>query len=160
MDERPKRNRDKYNPYYLDRDKKREIYKISIESDTQKISIYTTEDVYMCMDKLERKEATLIQWDKRYLEKSNLTENTLYKRAINTPKSAEEEAINKIYCEKLANAMKKLSPMHRRRILLYFEHNLSLSEIAEVEGCSKMAIKYSIDIALDKLREYMNVEPK
>lgn len=39
MDERPKRNRDRYNPYYLDRDRKREIYKISIESDTQKISI-------------------------------------------------------------------------------------------------------------------------
>jgi len=94
----------------------------------------------------------------KILEKSDLTENTLYKRAIHTPKSAEEDAINKIYHEKLERAMKKLSPMHRRRILLYFEHNLSFSEIAEVEGCSKMAIKYSIDIALNKLREYMNVE--
>lgn len=158
MDERPKRNRDRYNPYYLDRDRKREIYKISIESDTQKISIYTSEDVYMCMDELERKEANQIQWDKRYLEKSDLTENTLHRRAVNTPKSAEDDAINKIYHEKLNRAIKKLSPMHRRRILLYFEHNLSFSEIAEVEGCSKMAIKYSIDIALKQLRKYMNIE--
>lgn len=34
--------------------------------------------------------------------------------------------------------------MHKRRNLLYFEQGLSMSQIAEIEGCSKMAIKYSI----------------
>ena len=29
MEERPKRNRDKYNPYYLDKDKKREIIELT-----------------------------------------------------------------------------------------------------------------------------------
>lgn len=44
--------------------------------------------------------------------------------------------------------------MHRRRILLYYDYNLSLSEIAEIEGCSNVAIKYSIDVALRQLKKF------
>lgn len=44
--------------------------------------------------------------------------------------------------------------MHKRRILLYYYDNLSLSDIAEIEGCSKVAIKYSIDNAIKQLREF------
>ena len=47
-----------------------------------------------------------------------------------------------------------LSKMHKRRILLYYYDNLSLSDIAEIEGCSKVAIKYSIDNAIKQLREF------
>ena len=43
--------------------------------------------------------------------------------------------------------------MHRRRILLHFKHNLSFSQIANIEGCNKIAVKFSIDYALKELRE-------
>ena len=80
-------------------------------------------------------------------------EVVFYKKGNKKNKSLEEKVIEKIENEKLSNALSSLSDLHRRRILLYFKHNLSFSQIAEIEGCSKMAVKYSIDKALEELRK-------
>ena len=167
MDKNP--NRDRYNPYYLTSDKKNNIYIVTISSgDMNKdIEVNITREVFELMNDLERNEARLIQQDKRHLTPSlyvtgdnedNLTQEekmevVFYKKGNKKTKSLEENVIEKIENEKLNNALSALSDLHRRRILLYFKHNLSFSQIAEIEGCSKMAVKYSIDKALEELRK-------
>lgn len=169
MDKKPKRNRDKYNPYYLSSDKKNNLYILTIlnEDTSEDIEIKINKAIFNLMDDLEKDEARLIQQDKRHLisdmyikenDEDNLTyeeklEVFFYKKAKNKPKSLEDKVIEKIENEKLYIALNSLSDMHRRRILLYFKHNLSFSQIAEIENCSKMAVKYSIDNALEELRE-------
>lgn len=169
MDKNPKRNRDRYNPYYLSSDKKNNVYIVTISSgDMNKdIEVNITREVFELMDDLERNEARLIQQDKRHLtpslyaignDEDDLTQEekmevVFYKKGNKKTKSLEEKVIEKIENEKLSNALSSLSDLHRRRILLYFKHNLSFSQIAEIEGCSKMAVKYSIDKALEELRK-------
>ena len=169
MDENPKRNRDKYNPYYLSSDRKNNIYIVTISSDdtAEDIKVKITKEVFDLMDELERDEARIIQQDKRHLmqnmyvlgddednySKEEIMELLFYKKAKNKPKSLEDKFMEKIENEKLYKALNSLSDMHRRRILLHFKHNLSFSQIGEIEGCSKIAVKYSIDKALEKLRK-------
>ena len=47
----------------------------------------------------------------------------------------------------------KLPETQRRRLLLYFFGELSYEQIAKLEGCTKMAVKGSVDIALKKLKK-------
>lgn len=176
MDKSPKRNRDKYNPYYLSSDKKNNIYivRISNEYTTEDIEVNITKEVFDGINDLEKNEAKLIQRDKRYLipniyltdnhkdvfsQEDNFSQEDkleiiFYKNSKNKQKSLEEKIIEKVENEKLYKGLNSLSNIHRRRILLYFKHNLSYSQIAEIEGCSKMAIKYSIDKALEELRKF------
>lgn len=169
MDENPKRNRDKYNPYYLSSDKKNDIYIVTISSENipKDIKVEITREVFELMDDLEKNEARLIQQDKRHLtsnifvaenDEDFLTheeklEVLFYKKGKSKPKSLEDKVIEKIENAQLNDALNSLSDMHKRRILLYFKHNLSFSQIGEIEGCSKMAVKYSIDKALEELRK-------
>lgn len=154
--ERPKRNRYEDNPYYLYNDNRNNKYYVNFDIDRKKYDVEITKELFEDLDNTEKYEAKKIQYDKRYLEKSYQTDINLYNRALHKPISIEDELINKMERKKLYAALKTLSPIHKRRILLYYKHNLSMSEIAEIEGCSKVAIKYSIDIALEKLRDFFN----
>lgn len=154
MDQRPKRNRDKDNPYFLHSDKENNTYIIHFSNENKKYNVEISEELFTELDNTERDEARRIQYDKRYLEQSYQTDISLYNKAVNKPLSVEEKIIKDNEYKKLYKAMETLSLMHRRRILLYYKYNLSMSEIAEIEGCSKVAVKYSIDVALKQLREY------
>lgn len=154
MDKRPKRNRDKYNPYYLHSDKERGIYRIHFSNGSKEYKLKISKELFENLDDIEKYEAKKIQYDKRYIEQSYQTDISLYNKAVNKPLGVDEKIIKDNDYKKLYKAITNLSEMHRRRILLYYKHNLSMSEIAEIEGCSKVAIKYSIDIALKQLREY------
>lgn len=154
MDQRPKRNRDKDNPYFLHSDEKSDIYIVYFSNGNKQYNIEISKELFNEFDDIERDEARKIQYDKRYLEQSYQTDISLYNKAVNKPLSVEDKTIRDIDYKKLYRAIGTLSKMHRRRILLYYDYNLSLSEIAEIEGCSKVAIKYSIDIALKQLREF------
>ena len=151
----PKRNRNKENPYYLSSDKKNNVYIVSFSDDnTSDITLEISKEIFDLMDELERLEESQIQSDKRHMEQSEIMEITLCKRVLDKPLSLEDRVINKLKNEKLKKAIDSLSTIHRRRILLYYEHNLTLEQIADLENCSFVAIKYSIDVALRQLRAY------
>ena len=156
MDERPKRNRDKYNPYYLQSDVKNNIYGVTFSSGKNKADLSITKEIFYAMDDYEKMEANQIQWAKRHIEQSVLYEDTLYKRALIKPISVEEEVDNKIKKEHLLKAINTLQPLQKRRIELYFYEKLSYSQIAKKEGCSKVAVKYSIDLALRDLKKFFS----
>ena len=53
----------------------------------------------------------------------------------------------------LHKAIDMLPEVQRRRLLLYYFGGYTYEQIAQMEGCTKMAVKFSIDIAIKKLRE-------
>ena len=55
--------------------------------------------------------------------------------------------------ELLHRAIAKLPEIQRRRLLLYFFGELTYGQIAELEGCTKRAVKFSVDIAIEKLKK-------
>lgn len=99
-----------------------------------------------------KKERNLRRSDERHLEQSELSEQTLHQRVCDVPKSLEEEIDTKIRNEQLCEAIEKLPEIQKRRLILYYFEGFTYEQIAVIEGCKKMAVKFSIDIAKEKIK--------
>jgi len=86
-------------------------------------------------------------WDERHREYSTLTDETLYKRALSTPKGIEETAFDSLRNEYLLTAMQQLPETQRRRFVLYHEFGLTYEQIAGMEGCTLQAVAKTVKAA-------------
>ena len=151
----PKRRKDKYNPYsIMQRDgafflsfKDGEGILHSIEVDKllhDLFNIFELEDL-----------SYLNVWD-RHVEQSKQTDETLNKRALNKASSVEDTAIELYQIDLLHKAILELPDIQRRRVILYYFSELTYEQIAEIEGCTKVPVKRSIDRALAALRKKLS----
>ncbi|SHE90224.1 RNA polymerase sigma-70 factor, ECF subfamily [Tissierella praeacuta DSM 18095] len=111
------------------------------------------EDIYFALFELNKRDRNLTRSDERNIEHSELTDETLIRRAFEKPKCIEEIILEKEMKKLFWKAIGELSGVQRKRLLLYYDCGLTLKEIAKMENCSIRAIKYSIDIAKKKLEE-------
>lgn len=107
--------------------------------------------VFVCLLQEKRILRNLCRFDERRIEQSELTEMSLYNRVINPEKSVEETVISNDTTIQFNRAVSELPEIQRRRFILYYEIELTYEQIAEIEGCSFRAIKYSVDIAKEKI---------
>ena len=98
-------------------------------------------------------ERSLRHWDERHKEHSELTDETLNRRAVNPPISLEDTVFDSLRNERLRMAIQGLPEIQRRRFVLYHEFGLTYEQLAKMEGCTKMPVKRSIDRAEQKIRE-------
>lgn len=146
---------DSYKLEYIEETKKYFIcFKDSAGQDCRleiKKEIY---DIYM----LSRKQYKKIQnqYD-RHEEQSKLSDITLYKRALNKSPNVEDEVIDNITKEQLIMAKKQLTKTQLRRIKLHIEDNMTLKEIAIIEGVRKNKVDKSITMGMKKLRKFFKV---
>ena len=110
-------------------------------------------EVYTQFCRFVKCERNLRRSDERHLEQSDLTEETLCRRALHKPKPVDEAVNDKIRSEQLDQAIMELPEVQRRRFRLYFDYGLTYEQIGKIEGCSKMPVKRSIDRAIEKIRE-------
>ncbi len=154
MDQRPKRTRDKDNPYILHSEKEKNIYKVTFSNNKEVISIDITKEIFEEFDEFEKEDARQIQEMARHNELNIVTEATLNRRAFYKPESVDDIIIKNIDNEKLQKALDKLTKQQRRRILLYYDYQLTMEEIATIEGCSKQSVQESIDWGIKKLKKF------
>ena len=109
--------------------------------------------VYQEFQRFVKTERNLRRWDERHTEQSELSDETLHSRAVDKPQSAEDAAFDSLRNEYLWRAIQTLPEMQRRRFVLYYEFGLTYEQIAQIEGCTKMAVKYSIDNAVKAIKE-------
>ena len=152
------RNKDKYNPYTLDIDEKTNTYIVEFK-DTKNIihRVEVSEKVYEAFDRFELKDISQIHKIKKYIERNEVYEETLFHKSINVSISVEDEVEYKLLSEDLKSAINKLNDIQKRRIQKYFFENKTYEEIASEENCSKVAVKYSIDIALEKISKKIKI---
>ncbi|MCL1883099.1 MAG: hypothetical protein FWF81_05015 [Defluviitaleaceae bacterium] len=100
-----------------------------------------------------RKERNLCRKNERWLTKFELTEEEIHAQAVYRPKDLPEILEAPARTKRLEQTIAELSEIQRRRFILYREHGLTLERIAEIEGCTKMPVKRSIDRAEEKIRE-------
>lgn len=148
----PNRKKDKLNPYVLSIEN--EEYYVAF-SDGQEIhhKERISRELYELFDRFELEDISQLNVISRYHEHSELTEGTLNQRALIHPEAMEDGVYRKIMYDQLHTAIGKLPDIQRRRVLLYYFGGYTYERIAEMEGCTKMAVKFSIDIAIKKLRE-------
>ena len=156
-DHRPARRKDKDNPY--------EIFSVGINTDNPHfyVSFKDGQGVQICMeidralfellDRFELDDLSFLnEWD-RHIEHSELTEASLNARAVHRRETVEEAVFKQIENEMLHRAIATLPEVQRRRLLLYYFGNLTYQDIADLEGCSKVAVKYTIDKAIAALQK-------
>lgn len=147
----PKRRKDKYNPYSINEEGG--CYYITFK-DGQGIfhKLEISRRLYDAFNAFELDDLTYLNvWD-RHMEHSEVWESTLNVRALHKPEGIEETVLNRIQMKELHRAVQSLPEMQKRRLLLYYFEDLTYEQIAEMEGCSKTAVKYTVDNALKFLK--------
>ena len=107
--------------------------------------------VYIEFLRFVRIERNLRRWDERHVEQSDLTDETLFERSAQQPKGLEETVFDSLRNDHLRQAVQSLPEKQRRRFVLYHEFGLTYDQIAKMEGCTKVAVKYAIDKAKESV---------
>ena len=158
-DPRPKRRRDKDNPY--------EIYTVGIHTDRPRYYISFTDStgvhreleieraLFETLDRFELDDLSFLNEVDNHYEHSELTEASLNARAVEQPDTVEEIAMQHIQNERLHKAISMLPDKQRSRLILYYYGELTYAQIAKMEGCTIMPVKRSIDAAIEKLKKFL-----
>lgn len=161
-DPRPKRRRDKDNPY--------KIFTVGIETDCPRYYIHFKDDSYIehcfeiskelfnLLDSFELDDLSFLnEWD-RHLEQSKQTEASIEAISILHQETVEETVFRHIESEILHKAIATLPEVQRRRLLLYYFGNMTYQEIAELEDCKHPAVVKSVKAAIESLKKYFSEE--
>ena len=150
----PKRKKDKQNPYTL-----------SIENGKEYISFHDTEGTYRKIEvthvlfsqfnDFELEDISYLNTVSRHYEFSELTEQAINERAFLPQEPIEDAVFRKLQYAQLYTAIQTLPDKQRERLILYYCRNYTYAQIAEMEGCTVMPVKRSIDKALAQLAKLM-----
>ena len=155
----PKRRKSKDNPYTLDYNDNEHIYTVSFIDNKQVIhNVEVSKKVFEAFDKFELEDISELHKvdkhiDSRNIDNTDYTDIVLYHLGISNYKSVEEEIEEKLQNEELYKAINILSETQKRRLKLYYFEDLTLQEIADLEGCSVKNVYKSIEQAKEKLQK-------
>lgn len=151
-----KRNKSKDNPYTLFYDKTQEIYQVEFVDNLNKLHVIEiTEEIYKAFDKFELEDISQIHKFRKHIEHSEIYEETLYKRMMKNSIPLEEEVENKLLMEELKKAIDQLSEVQKKRVKLYYFEDMTVEEIADLEGTTHQAISKSVRKAVEEIKKIM-----
>lgn len=154
MDENPKRIKKKDDPYTIK--KVGNEYIVSFKDALGILQeVKVTKEVYSIFDKYELQDKREMNEFDRHIEHSEIYEDNLAIRAKEKTISMEDEFIQKATFEELKRAINRLPEPQRTRVKKYYFQEKTLEQIGNEEGCTKVAIKLSIDSALSNLKKYL-----
>ena len=157
MVNRPKRRKDKDNPYSLNF--KENNYVVSFKTVKNEYKeVKVSEEVFKAFDKFELEDISQLHKvdkhiDMRVIDNTESMDIILFNNAVNDEISIEEQIENKILQEELKKAILELSEVQKRRVIKYYFENKTLQKISEEEGCSITSVKESLDSSINKLRK-------
>lgn len=100
-------------------------------------------------------ECSLGHWNERHREHSELTDETLHRRALRPPKSVEDTTLDSLRSEQLRLAVESLAAIQRRRFVLYHEFGLTYEQIAKMEGCTFQAVAKTVKSAEATVKKFI-----
>ena len=151
MDIRPKRYKEYDNPYTLESVEKEELYFIRFRDDKEEHLVTVSKEVFDVFDESEKQDNNMMVRNSRYIHKYELSDEALSNKMLNNQTSIEDKLISDFEIEELYEAINELSDIQKRRIRKYFFENKTFEEIAKEENCTKRAVKFTVDIALEKI---------
>lgn len=151
---RPKRRKDKYNPYTLSEREGRHFLSFR---DGQGVlrEIQIDAEVFDTINRFELDDLSFLnEWD-RHIEHFEQTEQSLHRRAYFKTESVEDIVLRNIEYQQLHRAVSQLSETQRRRLTLYYFQGLTYEQIAEMEGCCFQAVAKSVTAAEKRLKKIL-----
>lgn len=157
IDPRPKRRRDKENPYTIFttgiNTATPHYYLSFVDSNNMDRCVEIDRPLFDAFDRFELEDISFMHKVDKHYERTEQTEASLNKRAMKPQESVEEIVSQRIEVDRLHQAIAQLPEKQRRRLVLYYFGEFTYEQIAEMEGCTKRAVKFSVDIALKNLKE-------
>ncbi len=150
----PKRRKDKYNPYTIGTTEDGRHWLTFSNGQDNQHHFEISAAVFALFDSFELDDLSYLNEVDRHYEQSELTEASLYDRAVHRPATVEESALQSMEYAQLHRAISELPEIQKRRLILYYFQGLTYEQIAEMEGCTKRAVKFSVDIAVEKLKKF------
>ena len=150
----PKRRKDKYNPYTIGTTEDGRHWLTFLDGQGNRHHFEISAAVYALFDSFELDDLSYLNEVNRHYEQSELTEASLYDRAVHRPATVEESALQSMEYAQLHRAISELPEIQKRRLILYYFQGLTYEQISEMEGCTKRAVKFSVDIAVEKLKKF------
>jgi len=159
-DPRPKRRKSKDNPYTLFtvgvRTGTPQYYVSFQASSGHHVCLEIERGVFEAMEQFELDDLRYLNEIDNHYEHYELTEELLHSRRTHTAKSTDEIALSRMHVDTLLNAITELPAIQRRRFVLYHHGRFTYKQIAQMEGCSIMAVKSSIDAAKNRLKKHLD----
>lgn len=150
----PKRRKSKDNPYTIEYDENHQSYFLSfLDGNEIRQHIYISQKLYDVFNAFELEDISQMNEQERHIGTKELTEEFLYKKLSYQSNLVEEEVEKRTIQNLLSEAIKGLNPTQRRRLILYYFQGFTYEQIAQIEGCSTRAIKYSVDCAKNNLKK-------
>ena len=150
----PKRRKDKYNPSTIGTTEDGRHWLTFLDGQGNRHHFEISAAVFALFDSFELDDLSYLNEVDRHYEQSELTEASLYDRAVHRPATVEESALQSMEYAQLHRAISELPEIQNRRLILYYFQDLTYEQIAEMEGCTKRAVKFSVDIAVEKLKKF------
>ena len=159
VDPRPKRRRDRDNPYTIfttDANTATPHYYLAFTDGSgakQRVEIDKT--LFDTFDSFELDDVSFMNEVDRHYEQSEQTEQSLSRRAAQPQKSVEDAVFQRAEADKLHQAIAKLPKKQRRRLMLHYFEGLTYQQIAEMEGCKYQTVQDAIYAALKNLKKFL-----
>lgn len=154
-DKRPKRRKHKDNPYTLESIVEKKIYRVLFNNQNgEKYEIDISEEVYNVLNKFELDDLKELNEFDRHTEHLEQSEESLYKLSLLKQQNIDDYIIRESTYEELNGAINKLPEIQKRRIKMYYFQEMTLKEIGNLEHCSKVAVKHSIDDGISNLKKF------
>jgi DNA-directed RNA polymerase specialized sigma subunit len=154
MDKRPKRRKDKYNPYTLCSEKGRYyISFVDVNNNFQEIAV--SQKVFESFNKFELEDISQMNEYDIHLEHSEVDENTLYQKSVSSEQPLEEYFDKAQDAENLHMAISKLPEVQKRRLNKYYFEEKTFDEIVLEEECTYQCVQRSVYRAVEKIKNIL-----
>ena len=158
-DPRPKRRKDKDNPYELFTTglgtAQPRYYLAFMDSTGTEQCMEIDKTLFDVFDRFELDDISFMNEVDRHYEQSEQTEQSLNRRAAQPQESVEEAVFQRAEVETLRQAIAKLPEKQRRRLVLYYFGDFTYEQIAKMEGCKYQTVQDTIYAALKNLKKFL-----
>lgn len=158
-DKRPKRRKDKDNPYELfsvgnGTPSARYFIRFK-DGQGEEHSLEIEKSLFDALDTFELEDLSHLNEVDNHYERSELSEATLHERAFAVSPPIEAIVSLKMEREELHRAIQSLPAIQRRRLILYYFGEMTYEQIAEIEKCSYPAARRSVLSAVENLKKIL-----
>lgn len=155
----PKRRKYKDNPYTIIFNDEKKIYSVVfLDGRGIKQEVEISIEIYNALNEFELSDLSQMNKDDlhrdyRIIDNTEATEIVIYNSSIKKIKTLEEIVEENIVKHELNKCIEILPDIQKGRIKKYYFLEKTYDEIAKEENCTKRAVKFSVDLALEKLRK-------
>lgn len=133
---------------------------VTIKINGQALSVEVSIEVYECLDRADHKEENLVHEKRRHWDIREFDEYIVAAEG-HTPyqETPEEQVCRMETWDELISVLDSCTATQRRRFLLYALEGLTYEQIARLDGCSKYAVRDSVEAVRKKFQDFFKYRP-